>query len=78
MPIVAIDLTPEDAARFDIAAEREKRARKSQVHISALRGLELIEIEHVETIAKLRASLVISDETAPSMPEQLTADHSKP
>lgn len=78
MPIVAIALTPEDANRFDIVAEREKRARKSQVHISALRGLELLEIEHSETIAKLRASLVITDEAAPTVPAQLATDMVKP
>lgn len=38
----------------------------------------MIEIEHAETTAKLRASLVISDETAPAVPEQLTADLAKP
>jgi hypothetical protein len=45
MPIVAIDLSPEEAARFDAVADREKRARKAQVHISALRGLESAEAE---------------------------------
>jgi hypothetical protein len=78
MPIVAIDLSPEEAARFDTVAEREKRARKAQVHISALRGLESAEAEHAETIAMLRASLAITEESAPPVPAQLTADLVKP
>ena len=39
MPIVAIDLTDTEAERVDAIAEREKRARKAQVHILMLNGL---------------------------------------
>jgi hypothetical protein len=62
MPLVQFDLTPEEAARFDTVAEIEKRARKAQVHISALRGLESAEAEHAETIATLRASMEVTTE----------------
>lgn len=45
MPIVAIDLSEDEAARVDAVAEREKRARKAQVHVLALIGLEAVEAE---------------------------------
>ena len=43
MPVVAIDLSEDEAARVDAVADREKRARKSQVHVLALIGLESVE-----------------------------------
>ena len=45
MPIVAIKLTEEEAARVDAVADREKRARKAQVHILTRIGLESVEAE---------------------------------
>ncbi|MFY8215133.1 MAG: hypothetical protein ACOVMP_00855 [Chthoniobacterales bacterium] len=51
MPIVAIDLSEDETARVDAVAEREKRARKAQVHILALIGLEVVEAEQA---AKLK------------------------
>ena len=58
MPIVAIDLSEDEAARVDVVADREKRARKSQVHVLALNGLELVEAEHAA-----------KTETKPDQPE---------
>jgi len=48
MPIVAIDLTDEETARVDILAEREKRARKAQVHILTLIGLDVVESQEAK------------------------------
>jgi len=44
MPIVALDLTDEEAARLDAVAEAEKRARKHQAHVLLIDGLKLAEI----------------------------------
>ena len=52
MPIVAIDLSEEEAARVDTLAEREKRSRKAQVHLLALAALELVESEHAAKQSK--------------------------
>lgn len=45
MPIVAIDLSDDETARVDAVADREKRARKAQVHVLTLIGLEAVESE---------------------------------
>lgn len=45
MPIVAIDLSENETARVDEVADREKRARKAQVHVLTLIGLEAVEAE---------------------------------
>jgi len=46
MPLVQFELSEDEAARVDVVAEREKRARKAQVHILTLIGLEAVEAEH--------------------------------
>ena len=43
MPIVALDLTDEEAARVDAIAEAEKRARKNQAHVLMIEGLKSAE-----------------------------------
>ena len=45
MPVVAIDLTEEEATRIDAIATDEKRVRKQQTHVLVLIGLEKIESE---------------------------------
>jgi len=45
MPIVAIDLTEEEAARLDAVADQEKRARKYQAAISLMERIAQIEAE---------------------------------
>ena len=52
MPIVAIDLSEDETARVDAVADREKRARKAQVHVLTLIGLEAVEAEQA---AKLKS-----------------------
>jgi hypothetical protein len=45
MPIVALDLTDDEAARVDAIAEREKRARKNQAAILLMERVAEIERE---------------------------------
>lgn len=45
MPIVAIDLTDDEAARVDAIADREKRARKNQAAILLMERVAEIESE---------------------------------
>jgi hypothetical protein len=52
MPIVALDLTDDEAARVDTVAELEKRSRKGQVHILFLEGLTMAEIRKLEELAE--------------------------
>jgi len=51
MPIVAIKLTPKETARVDLVAAKQKRARKQQVHILFLLGLETFEFSERQTAA---------------------------
>jgi len=50
MPVVAIDLSEDETARVDIVADREKRARKAQVHVLTLIGLEAVEAEQASKL----------------------------
>jgi hypothetical protein len=45
MPVVALDLTEDEANRIDAIATDEKRVRKQQTHILVLIGLDKIESE---------------------------------
>ncbi len=43
MPIVAIDLTREEAEIIDIIAHKEKRARRAQAHIMLAEAIKCAE-----------------------------------
>jgi hypothetical protein len=45
MPIVALDLTEEEASRVDAIADREKRARKNQAAILLMERVCQVESE---------------------------------
>ncbi len=51
MPIVAIDLTDEEAARLDVIADHEKRARKYQAAVSLMERVAEVEAENAKSAA---------------------------
>lgn len=54
MPIVAIDLTDDEAARLDVVADQEKRARKYQAAVSLMERVAQVEAENAKQAAKLK------------------------
>lgn len=52
MPIVAIDITEEEACRIDAIATREKRVRKQQTHVLTLIGLAKVEADEAAAESK--------------------------
>jgi len=49
MPIVAIELTDDEAARLDVVADQEKRARKYQAAVSLMERIAQVESEKTPT-----------------------------